>query len=308
MTFFEIPIFIPIYNRSDHLVELLTILKKIKPKIIYFCCDGPKNKNDKELVYETRNFIISNQISKKVKYKFLKYNHGCKDAVIKGINWFFDNEKQGIILEDDCIPSLSFFYFCKENLRYHKKNKKIMNIGGLNLLNEIFNKNFINDNKSYFFTSSPMIWGWATWKDRWSLIDVKMKNYKKIIKNEELIKKLYHDSKTAKFYLERLKEVKEGRDSSWAYIWDFTLRINSGLNITPKKNLVKNIGFGINQTHKTPSYSRLSLLNAHNIGKIVHNNDLKVNYEADKELTEFFSKKSMLENLFLILSKIKKLI
>ena len=38
------------------------------------------------------------------------------DSYDQAIKWFFKNEKEGIILEDDTLPSKSFFIFCEKLL------------------------------------------------------------------------------------------------------------------------------------------------------------------------------------------------
>ena len=303
---FDIPIFIPVYNRTNHLTKLLKVLRNINPKRIYFSCDGPKNKDDKKKIDQVKLLIKNCAVSKEMKIKFFERNYGCKDAVINGLNWFFENEEEGIILEDDCIPSVSFFNFCKTNLEYHRNNKKIMNIGGLNLLKELYDLDFTKKNESYFYTKSPMIWGWATWKDRWHKIDPNLEDYEKVINDKELIKKYYNDDISKKFYMKRLKEVKENRDSSWAYIWDFCLRKNQGLNITPKVNLVKNIGFDEMATHKTPSYQKLSNLRNNEMKFDCHNDTLIPNQEADFLLSSFFSKQTTFEKFKSFVVNFKK--
>jgi len=53
------------------------------------------------------------------------------------ISWFFDNEREGIIFESDCLPNQYFFTFCETLLEKYRDNEKIMHIGGNNFL---FNK------------------------------------------------------------------------------------------------------------------------------------------------------------------------
>ena len=67
-----------------------------------------------------------------VKTLFHKENLGCGLGPLTAINWFFENVEEGIILEDDCVPDQSFFYFCQELLEYYRNNKKIMHISGDN--------------------------------------------------------------------------------------------------------------------------------------------------------------------------------
>lgn len=294
---FDVSILIIFYNRSSAVTKVLQKVKKINPQNIYLFCDGPKDEKDFQLVDTARKSVDKFLFSKncKVKKKYLTQNKGLRNGVISAIDWFFSQEENGIILEDDCVPSKSFFYYCKENLLYHKNNTQVMSIGGLNLVEQLYNKNFCPNSYSYFFTKSPMIWGWATWKNRWKKFDKSMQSWNSIYKSTKKRKIYFPDHYSNQFYPERIQSVKEGKDQSWAYTWDYTLRINHGLNITPKKNLVKNIGFGKQQTHNTPSYKALCNLKVGNLRINKHNKIFINNPEFDSLLAKFFSNKTFLE-------------
>ena len=46
------------------------------------------------------------------------------------IDWFFSKEEKGIILEDDCVPSQTFYYYCQELLDHYENNENVFSIGG----------------------------------------------------------------------------------------------------------------------------------------------------------------------------------
>src|SRR5680860_58582 len=106
-----------------------------KRQKLYIAADGPRqdNANDKINCLEARN-IIENQIDWdcQVKKLFRNENLGCKIAVSSAVNWFFENEEEGIIIEDDCLPGVSFFEFCRELLEYYRNDNRIMMISGNN--------------------------------------------------------------------------------------------------------------------------------------------------------------------------------
>lgn len=300
---FDVPILIIFYNRSSTLVKVLQKVKKINPKKIYFFCDGPKNDKDSQLVNSARKSVDKFFFSKNctVKKKYLIQNKGLRNGVISAIDWFFSQEEKGIILEDDCVPNESFFTYCKENLLYHKNNMKVMNIGGLNLVEQLYEKNFYPKSYSYFFTKSPMIWGWATWKNRWEKFDKSMKGWNSIYKSKKKRLIYFSDHYSNKFYPDRIQSVKEGKDSSWAYTWDYTLRINHGLNITPKKNLVKNIGINNKSTHNNPAYEIFSNLKTNNFNIKKHNSIFLSNIKHDALLAKLFSRKTFSQQVYHIL-------
>jgi hypothetical protein len=114
----KIPILILAFNRLDEVSVLIKNLKKIEPTKIYFSQDGPRNyiKNDLIKCKEVKTHVLENINWKcELKTNFNDTNLGCRKAVSSALNWFFDNEEMGIILEDDYIPSSSFFLFCEQN-------------------------------------------------------------------------------------------------------------------------------------------------------------------------------------------------
>ena len=174
---FETPILLIVFNRPEKTSRLLNILSKIKPKNIFVSADGPRenSENDKKSCQNVRDLFRKLSWDCKVTTKFSEINLSCKKNVIQSINWFFENNKQGIILEDDCMPSITFFNFCEKLLEKYDSNEKIMQINGYNGGLEYFNSN----NASYFFSKLNTTWGWATWKRAWLKFDNNFDEYKK---------------------------------------------------------------------------------------------------------------------------------
>jgi hypothetical protein len=289
---FSTPILIISYNRPDYLKILFKEIKKINPKNIFFFNDGPKNDYDKIKINVIKKIVKFEFNNIKILTRFEKKNLGLKLAVIKGINWFFQKNNEGIILEDDCIPNKSFFYFCEKNLNYHRKNNIVMNIGGLNLLKPLKNYNPSLRLDSYYYNKIPMIWGWATWKRSWKQYDHKMKYWGHVRKSKKILKSWFYDKYSINFFSERLDAVYSGKDPSWAFSWVYTLRRKNGLNIMPRKNLIKNIGINMN-THSTPQYKDHFNLKTYNIGKIVHPKKIIIDNYADELLSRIYLKKTI---------------
>ena len=116
----ETPILIIAWKRADKTHELINSIRKVSPKKVYLACDGAiKGDNENKIKVKQTRDILNNEINWdcEVKRLYSKNHNGCKDGVSKAIDWFFLNEEEGIILEDDCIPHIDFFYFCSEMLK-----------------------------------------------------------------------------------------------------------------------------------------------------------------------------------------------
>jgi hypothetical protein len=240
---FETPILLLIFNLPQTTIEVFNLVKKIKPKFLFVAADGPRRHKEGEadICAETRNLILDNiDWDCEVKTLFRENNLGCGIAVSEAITWFFENVEHGIILEDDVLPSLSFFPFCEELLIKYKDSKEISCVSGSNLTGSDYN---ITD--SYVFSEYTGIWGWATWKRAWDNYDFKITAWD----NEETkrsFKKRYSKQQYL-FFCKIFDQVKN--IDTWDYQWWFHQLINQTMGITPNRNLTKNIGFNDAGTH-----------------------------------------------------------
>ena len=234
------PILITAYNRSKNFKRLINSIKFYKTKI-YISIDGPKNDYDKIEQLKIISFIKRNKKNFKIKYRILNENLGCQKATFSSLDWFFSYEKKGIIMEDDNLPSLSFFKFCNELLIKYYNDKKIFSISGY----IPFKKTEVDTD--FFFSKIFMSWGWATWRSRWLIA-------KKFIPEEKWVKLL----KTKEWNLFLNENIKEryfnkvynlillNKLDSWSFLWMLFGTANKSKFILPKYNLVKNTG---TQTH-----------------------------------------------------------
>ena len=127
------PVLFCIYNRLSYTQRSFQQIRKAKPPQLFIAADGPKNKKDKINCQENRAWVVKNVDWKcELKLLFSERNLGCTIAMKDSIDWFFTNVKYGIILEDDCVASDSFFKFCSILLKKYQFSEKIMTIVGFN--------------------------------------------------------------------------------------------------------------------------------------------------------------------------------
>jgi len=234
-----------IFNRLDTTKQVFEAIRKAKPPRMYIAADGAREdrEGEAEKVRAVREYAMNNiDWDCEVKTLFREKNLGCKMAVSGAIDWFFENEEMGIILEDDCLPSQSFFWFCEELLERYKDDMRVWHIGG-------YKPSYLKgDNYSYNFSRFTHIWGWASWASRWKHYDVTLSRYKendKILTDYEFFREDFENKSRRKL----LSDVANGLIDTWDYQWNFVVRINNGLSIRPSVNLIANIGHGEDATH-----------------------------------------------------------
>jgi hypothetical protein len=155
-SYLETPILFVIFNRPEVTRRVFAKIREVKPKFLYIAADGPRpGKIDEDKECEaTRNIIHQIDWDCEVSTLFQENNLGCREAVSSAISWFFDNVEAGIILEDDCLPARSFFFFCQELLQLYKDEECVMMISGDNLCPEGAESKY-----SYYFSRYGQIWG-----------------------------------------------------------------------------------------------------------------------------------------------------
>ena len=157
-----------VFNRPNTTSKVFEEIKKARPPRLYVAADGPRKDKDGEekKVLKVREIATAVDWPCEVKTLFREKNLGCKSQTSSAITWFFKNEEQGIILEDDSLPHIDFFYFCEFLLDYYHDNKKILTIAGCN-----FQDGNKRGDASYYFSKYFQCWGWAGWRRSWSYYD-----------------------------------------------------------------------------------------------------------------------------------------
>ena len=292
------PILLIIFNRPDTTEKVFNAIKKIKPKKLFVSADGPRENKpgEKEKCQDARKIIDRVDWRCEVYKKYSAVNLGCKIAVSSGLNWFFKNVEQGIILEDDCLPAQSFFKFCEELLEKYKNNEKIMMISGDN-----FQNSRQRGDGSYYFSKFSHIWGWATWRRAWEHYSVNMEGYPKF-KQDKKINAIWSKEYIRKYWLDTFDQAYENKIDTWDYQWAFSIWKMDGLCVIPNYNLISNIGFRDDATH-TKSANKLANQKIQSMDIIKHPFKIEQNKKADNYYSKIF-KKSLFKK---ILNKINAL-
>jgi hypothetical protein len=233
------PVLLTIYNRPDITKRVFLEISTAKPQKLYIAADGPKDKKrDNEKCRTARDIVKNIDWDCEVHYLLRERNLGCGLGVSTALSWFFENETEGIILEDDTLPNQSFFWFCQELLERYRDDERIMVIGGDNFQNGI-----MRGNGSYYFSHYPQTWGWAGWRRAWKFYDFKISDFPKF-RDQNQIRNILDNELYQQYWLKVFELTYKGKIDTWDYQWVFTIWNRNGLCITPNVNLVSNIGCG----------------------------------------------------------------
>ncbi len=249
------PVLFLIYNRPELTKRVFEHICLSKPKKLFVAADGPSSykENDYILCDKARDVIKNINWDCNLQTLYRNQNLGCKIAISSAITWFLDHVEAGIILEDDCVPDISFYYYCEELLERYKNDTRIGIISGDSFLK---GQEFEN---SYYFSNFPHIWGWATWKRTWKNYDSSIKDWPQY-RNLDWLEKKTGSKKYARIWFNIFDKVHRHEIDTWDYQVAFMLWTQNQLSIVPNRNLVSNIGFGIDSTHTKDTTDKTSMM------------------------------------------------
>jgi hypothetical protein len=256
------PVLFIIFNRPETTVQVFEAIRRARPIQLFVAADGPRagKEGEKERCEEARRIATNVDWECEVKTLFRDENIGCGRGPAEAITWFFEHVEQGIILEDDCLPSNSFFKFCEELLIKYRYDEKIMEISGMNFLKKM------TSDTSYFFSAfGGGTWGWATWRRAWIKYDYYLTDWTQSNATNKISNFFVHTLQKDAYKKIFDQTYKMNNVSWWDYQWFYKKIMNDGLGIVPKANMISNIGFGDNATHTFDVNSKNAKLKLHEL-------------------------------------------
>ena len=245
----DTPILFLVFNRPDTTTRVFETIRQARPERLYLAADGPRDLIDGERkkCEEVRAIVSNVDWRCQVKTLYREQNLGCKVAVSSAINWFFENEEMGIVLEDDCLPSLSFYKYCEELLNEYKDDERVFLVSGYNKQNT-----WDKGGSDYFFSHLGGIWGWASWSRAWQHFDPEMSDLDDLVAKNHFVDLL--GPNLGRLRQKQFYDTLRDKVDTWDYQWGYSRNKHKGLACVPVKSLIQNIGFGENATHTSALY------------------------------------------------------
>lgn len=261
----ETPVLFCVFNRPDLTRRVFDRIAEQQPKTLLIACDGPRidHQDDQRLVQQTRAIFQQVDWPCRVEQYFRPTNCGCRQQMADSISWAFKRHERLIILEDDCLPSPSFFPFCEELLERYADDERVMMVSGDNFQPTARSRN------SYYFSKYSHIWGWASWRRAWNHFDLGMSSWPDYRRRASLAEFCCGDQEL-EYWKDTFDRQHAGEIDTWDYSWAYACWQQNGLTILPEANLVSNIGFRSDGTHTTDAGSRLANQPVTPIEKITH--------------------------------------
>ena len=242
----DIPVLILFFNRPQQLGQVFAQVRKARPSRLFLYQDGPRSEKDMPGILACREVVEQVDWECQVERLYQEKNSGCDPSNYFSHKWAFSHVDRCVVLEDDSVPAVSFFTFCKEMLDRYEHDERITMISGFNIEEQT------NDAEGdYFFTTNFSIWGWASWRrvvDNWDADYAWLDNPLCVHQLEELIRERHYRNDFLPMCRQHRQHSCQGRPFYETIFWSYML-LNNGLAIVPRKNMINNLGATADSTH-----------------------------------------------------------
>lgn len=240
------PVVLIVFNRPEQTEIVFRRIAQVRPARLLVIADGPRSARlgEAELCAKVRHIATRVDWNCEILTNFSDVNMGCRRRIVSGLNWAFEQVEKAIILEDDILPDITFFRFCEEMLTRFQDDSRISMITGFNIVQD-----HVNTPWSYFYSRLTHIWGWATWRRSWARYDEHLSQWP-AIRAAGLMPEFFQRPEQRRFWTAIFDKMHQGTGpDTWDYQWAYTNLIHHALAVTPRVNLIENIGFGAEATH-----------------------------------------------------------
>ncbi len=232
----DIAVLILFFNRPDALSAVFEEVRKARPSRLFLYQDGPRGEHDMPGIEACRKVVEDIDWECDVRRLYQEKNFGCDPSEYLSQKWAFSMADKCIVLEDDDIPSQSFFPFCKEMLDRYEHDTRISMITGTN-----YDEVTPDIPYDYFFATTFSISGWASWRrviDQWDEHYSFLDDAYNLQQLEELIK----ERKYQKDFVEFCRYHRKSGKAYYETIFHAALFFNSAMSIVPRVNMINNLG------------------------------------------------------------------
>ena len=297
---FDIPICLLLFKRTATLERIIGRINEVNPRRVYLLADGGRTPEEHAACIKCREYAESLfNADIEIITHYADQNIGVFRNIGLGARWVFEREEKAIFIEDDNLPAVSFFAFCKELLEKYNDTENVLWVCGTNYLGRYASE------YSYVFTRHMLPCGWASWSHKFLkhydgyLDSIEDKEKRRNFKRSYLEK----GCKSLKLYYTQLYPVERTRyltaqhinQASWDYQMNYSVRSNLFYGISPAMNQINNIGVDELSTHggtvNVGQIEDFCNIQEENISfPLIHPEEIKVDEKYERAINRILAK------------------
>lgn len=234
------PVLLIVFNRPEQTRRTIEALLRERPTRIYVSGDGPRAEvpTDADRVRQVWEVVNAAPWECEVISRAAEQNAGCGVSVRAALDWFFEAEPSGCVLEDDVELGPGALALAAELLEVGQSRPEV---GSISLLNAVPASQLSEPSATYRHSRYASSWGWGTWARDWFNSPRSLLDWRDWLPEHRL-----HELGGAQFAQrwQGIFDSDEGRNPQiWDYTWQAHLWSQSPVSLVSNTNLVLNHGF-----------------------------------------------------------------
>jgi hypothetical protein len=276
------PILFMVFNRPEKTARVWEQIRKAKPQKLYISVDGPREykPDDAPKCEAVKRIVEKIDWDCDVKRLYHEKNLGCTMAGKTAFDWVFSQEDEMIQIEDDVVPTQSFFWFMQEMLEKYKDNKQVCYVCAENY-------GIKSRNATYFFSRYGGSWGWATWKRVYDLWEYKLESLEEYVNQKSFIN-TFSSKIEYLFWKRKFFNWKYKGGNTYDLQTIYLIHKMNMVNIVPNVNLITNIGWDTEASNTLvhsstdPSAIKFGNIKSFEIDEIIHPSQITISDKIDR--------------------------
>lgn len=240
------PIVFFAFNRPEHAARSLASLSHCagaSESALVVYVDGPRSPEEQRMCDQVASIAETATGFKSVLVVRSPSNMGLFRSITRGVDTALAQFPSIIVVEDDLVVTNDFLDYMSGSLDRYASDPLVGCIHGYALP--------VEGLPDFYFLRGADCWGWATWRDRWTLFRPDP---------EALLVEMDRSGQFQQFMLTHgagslsmLCSRALGRNQSWAILWHASLFLAGRLTLHPGSSFVSNIGNDGSGTHTLAS-------------------------------------------------------
>ena len=241
----KVPVALFAFNRPDFTRQVMEQIRVYAPDVIFLIQDGPRPgvASDLDGAAQVRQVLESVDWQCQIHRVYAESNMGLLNRFDSALKNIFATVDRCVILEDDVLPSQSFFAFAAAALEDFRDDSRIGMVSGYCETKSRQNR------LSRHLSRKPKVWGWATWSDRLSGYDPNQNEFA----GQSLMSSFWKLRRQGFSIQESIawpiRMNRALRIRTWDYQWAYHVISKFGYSIASSTNLISNLGFGNSSTN-----------------------------------------------------------
>lgn len=234
---------IPCFNRPDALETVLNSLPLSRLSHVYIGVDGPttRYRRERDSCLATASDFAQSQQSFVTVIDHNR-NRGAASNVLSITDLMLRHHQEGVVLEDDCVPTSEFFQFVHDAMKHYENDPRVLLACG----SQFAPSELVNG--SHVLSRYPLVWGWGTTTLKWQRILEALESSLKS-SGSSTDRWRHRLSPVESFWRSGHRRAVEGRTDAWDTPLVYAMGLHKYLAVLPKTAMISNIGDDERATH-----------------------------------------------------------